>query len=529
VTDFADKLIAELDAATCWPLPREEAHVRLLAERRAIRRGDKPRLRHMMNWDRFTDNGIARDLLVDPLGKLISKSFADFLFGEDPTFVSAEAQDDLDHAIDDNGIPAGLHRAERTCSSEGEVLWKLHVNREIADVALVDWVSRRHAVPLLYGSRMLAVAFVSEVGRAQTAAGDDDKQTVDVVWRHAEVHTRGRVVNLLYHGGNEELGVRVPLTDSAATADLVRPGEDATADGSEWPHGLPMLAGRIINDVDEDDGLGESDYDQVKDLLLALNEAVTIAAENARLTGQDRVYVASKLTRQDGSFDPSMTVFQTESDGGTLGDGDGKPPVVAMEKHYEAEPLWLHISKLTALILTRVGLVMQWIGENVDGRAESGTAVRLRFLPTVNTATAKARPWDQTLPHLLDLILQVGALSDQDGGFGRAYTATDPPSVERAEPLPADEGEVITRNATAVAAEIRSRYTAIAEQHDDWSPEQILEELARIQADTSIGGPPPPPNGVEQQVRSEHPDWTPEQVSAEVARRTQAPPVPVPA
>lgn len=396
-------------------------------------------------------------------------------------------QDRIDDIVAENKLPAGLHRAERICSSEGEVWWKVHVNAEVAPVALIEWLSRLDVVPLFYGDRLLACAYVTERKRA-TMPGGDQHETYEQVWRHAEVHTHGRVVHKLYLGTNTQLGNEVPLTALEMTAELPE----------EWAHGLDMLAGRIVNDLDDTLALGESDYDQVFDELLALNEAMTIATENARLTGQDRIFAAGRFTRSDGSFDSSLQVFQVETEGGTLGESDSRPPIVAVEKHYDAVPLWMHISKLVGTILTRVGLVPQFIGEQVDGQAESGTAIRLRFLPTVNAATGKAREWDGTLPHILDLLLRVGAIPTEQGGLGQgSYEPQEPPTVERGDVLPVDEAEDVTTHATAVQGEIESRETAVKALHPDWSQDEVDAELRRIREDIGLATPelPPPPPG----------------------------------
>ena len=55
--------------------------------------------------------------------------------------------------------------------------------------------------------------------------------------------------------------------------------------------------------------------------------------------------------------------------GAVLGESGSKaaPPVFAIEKHYDAEALWFHITKLVHPILTRVGLVAKFIGDDSDG------------------------------------------------------------------------------------------------------------------------------------------------------------------
>lgn len=378
-------------------------------------------------------------------------------------------------------MPAGLHRAERIIVSEGEAWWKWHVNRTVAPVPLIEWRSRLNVVPFFYGERILACAFVTEVG-CETSGGGEGEDAVETVWRLAEIHTDKRVVNVLYRGSRSAIGTRAALTDKFTPEQLA----------DEWKHGLPMLAGRIVNEIDDDDTLGQSDYDQVRDQFLALNEATTIAYENARLTAKDRIFTAGRFTRADGSFDTSLDVFQVETDGGTLGEGSDKPPIVAMEKSFDAAPLIAHHKHLEQIALTRVGLVVQLVGESTGGYAETGAAIKLRYLPTINAAKGKAREW-VGLPTIVDLGLRVRGLPVEQGGFGSEYVDKGLPSIERADGIPVDEGEDIRSHALAVSGEIESRETAVRALHQDWDDKQIEDELDRIRGDLDPNFTPPPP------------------------------------
>lgn len=474
--DFADQLAAEI-AGSPWPIPREIEHRQKVSRRRALSKGDKEQLRQMAGFD-----DPSRGYIVDPLPDLVRRTFADFLFGETPRYLLESDQERLDDVISETRFTPGIRRAARMGVGEGETWWSLHVNPAIAETPLVTWRSRLDAVPLFYGERLLAVAFVSVVREEMKA--DADENIHQTVWRHAEIHSEGRVLNRLYVGGAEEIGDERPLESIPETDGLAE----------DWETGLPMLAGRVVCDIDEDPALGESPLDRIEDFSLALNEALTIATENARLTGKDRVYAAGHILLPDGGLDTGIDVIRVESDGAELGGGDGKPPILAVEKHYDAAPLWLHIAKLTATTLTRAGIVQQLIGEEVEGAsAESGVARKMRFLPTENAAEGMGVEWDTELPKILALIFALGALppsnGETPGGFGWTPIA-DVPSVERAEPLPADETEIVTRNALAVSSGIRSRGTAIAEQHPEWSQEQIDEEIAAIDADESIAPAP---------------------------------------
>ena len=483
IIDYADQLIAELDAATSWPLPREHEAIEACAKGRAIRTGDTKFLAHHAGWDRD------RPLVHDPLGRRIATGFADFLFAEDAEFKAPSdtegEQNRVDHLVEVNNMQARCHRAERIKVSEGEAWWKLHYNPAVADVPLLTFSSRRQVVPLFYGDRALAAAFWSERHRemGRNENGELDSEAPAVVFRHVEVHCDGRIVNVLYRGTEDTLGARVDLTQIPATAAFP---EEILFDG------LAMLAGRVVNDLDDDDTLGVSEYKPISDLLLALDEAVTISVENTRMTGQDRWVVKGELTDAVGNFDASMQVFQLgQGDGeATFGAPDGTPPVFAIEKTFDAAAIWTQIEKLVKTIVSRVGLVVEFVGDGGEGKAESGTAIRLRFLPTTNAAKGKQREWDRALPHILGLMLELQA---------RVFSAPAPgegtATVTLSDPIPRDESETNSDVAAAVSAEVMSRETAVKTLHPEWDSGQVQDELARIAADMDAlpAAPPPPP------------------------------------
>lgn len=474
MTDYADVLLAELEASKKWPPDDVAKAWREITHRRAFRINDRPVLKALSRWDRHTRDGLERDYVIDPLARLIAKAFSDFLFGEAPVATTEATGDQgtLDSILKENKFEIRAHRGEQVVISEGEAWWKLLVNRDVCPFPQIEFTSRLCVIPLFYGERVLACAFINE----QTDASDKE-----IVWRHLEVHTDLRVVNRLYRGDKEKLGTSVKLDSITATEGLQE----------EWQHGLPILAGRVVNDIDEDPTLGLSEYDAVQDQLLALNEASTIAVENARLTAKDRYFVAGKFREADGTFDASMDVYELNQGSSVLGDDgpNSKLPILAVEKTFDAEPLILHMTELTRTILSRVGLVPEIVGQKASdaGRAESGTAIRLRFLPTVNAALGKAREWSASLPVILDLLLKVNALSVDDGGFGGTYVGKEPPAVALGDVLPVDNSDDVNTHVRAVTGEIESRFLAVQSLHPDWTEDKVQEELDRIIAETSEG------------------------------------------
>lgn len=476
-----------------WPHQREALIHTELRTHRAFLDSDRATLRLIAGWSGD------RDYKVDPLAGLIADAWADHIFGEDLGIEAANTSDTgaLEGLLTGNDDLAGeLHQAERVAVGEGETWWRVYRDEDIADVPLLEWHTREHVLPLYVGRRLLAAALVTEL--AQHGA----KGTV---WRHLEVHADAYVEHVLFRGTATRIGQTVPLENHPDLEALAAalPGTGLTA--RRWTHGLPMLMGRVLNGRGQDRrlGTGVSDFKRISDFLLDLNEAATIGAENARLTAKRRVIVPEESLRRGG---PELTdnglgqlIPAAKNSGATFDAGEDVLVISALDRElgqdaagafkvleyaFDAEALISYKRDLVETALTRVGLTPSYVGVDTRssmGQAVSGTARRLMLTPTTKAGAGKARPWDDALPRILALMARLDALGVTDGGFGRPWTdPTTPPSVERADPLPADEVEEAQVEATLVQAGLRSRRTSVARQHPDWTAELIDEELARI-------------------------------------------------
>lgn len=487
-----------------WPTPRELRATRAVATWRAFLESDRDRLRDIAGWDNRD-----RPYKVDPLPELIADAWADHLFDEDLTIVEAASSDKgaLEALLEGNpDFNGDIHEAERRVVGLGEEWWRAFIDRELADVPLLEWHSRDEVVPYYIGRRLIAAAVVTELPRKPG--------TRSAVFRHFEIHAAGVVEHVLFRGTNGTIGRTVPLEDHPDLEDLADELGAEGGQGQRWEHGLPMLMGRITNGrrIDKKLRVGISDFKRITDQLLDLNEAVTIAGENVRLTAKKRVIVPEDTLRSTGApgagdledrgdgtfnpvpgrgygFDASEDVFVVSKLDGELGKGNDGPYKV-LEYSFDALPLLAHKADVVQTALTRVGLTPQYVGvADEQPGVLSGTAYRLKLIPTTKAGKGKGRPWDDTLPHILSLLARLDELPEADGGFGRRWAdAVTPPSVERSPGLPADEVEDANVESTLVGAGVRSKYTSIKRQHPDWDEAAILDELDKIKGDAPSSG-----------------------------------------
>lgn len=503
--DPVDELLKRIVKGGQWPPKIEREAWRDIRTWRAFAESDREELVKIADWP--SD----RDYRVDPLPERIRDAWADHLFGEE---LKIEHPDDADgellEAIVGDEAPNDLTDDARSAERdyvvpEGEGWWRIYRDDEVADVPLVEWHSRASVAPFYVGKVLKAAAVISVL------EGHGKSSAKNAIFRLFEIHTDGAVELVLFRGTKDRIGSTVPLDQHPETEELARTLGDGREQGAVWAHGLPMLMGRIPNRRGRNPRLGVSEFAGIKDFLLDLNEAASIGAENARLTAKKRIVVPPSAVRgreaganvelvDDGEgglvprggravWDASEDVLVADQADAEL--GRESQPFRVLEYSYDASALILHKRDLVESALTRVGLTPQWVGVRVEGEGQaiSGTHLRLRLIPTDKAGRGKARPWDAALPRIVTLLQRVDALGEAEGGFGRKWKdPTVAPAITRANPLPTDEVEQATVEATLVSAGARSIRTSIKRQHPDWTDAQIDDELDAIREDRKAGG-----------------------------------------
>lgn len=438
----------------------------------AMRESDRARLLQLAQWD-VTKQGPYR---IDPMPEKVSTAFADFLWGEDPTIEPNNEADaeNLEQIVSNNDLSDDLHYAEEIRSSEGQVWWRIYRDDDQFPYPVIEWHSRTEVIPFFRGKRLLAVAFVvvvedsmSEETGPTVIGGAGQRQ----IWRRLEVFGPGVTYNALFKSATAgELGSQVPLDSHEDTADMPE----------EWRHGLPMLAGRLVNRRGSGRwNEGRSDYHGVEDFMFDLNEAHAVDKANFKLAGRKRSVMPEQYRKADGTAEDADVYFVPE----------GVDEMEAAEFHFKVLEYNYNGTEsierkrdLANTILTRVGLARQLVDPNdSEGQPATGVALRTRLIPMVATARGKARAWDEGLPVILMLAQMVDALDIQRYGFGRPWRAAgEQPSIERGSILPEDPQEELDYHVAATAADLESLETAIQDIHKDWEPGQVKKEVAKI-------------------------------------------------
>jgi len=148
-----------------------------------------------------------------------------------------------------------------------------------------------------------------------------------------------------------------------------------------------------------------------------------------------------------------------------------------------------YLDRMIDMALLNTGLAKQIIGfEGKTGFADSGTALRLRMIPTLATVNRKRLHFHPAIDQIMRSAL---ALADGIEGFGQtALRETDQIIIAWRDGLPEDPLESAriaqARSANGRTASVES---LVRESHPDWSEEEVAIEVEKIRDDEQKSSP----------------------------------------
>jgi hypothetical protein len=413
--------------------------------------------------------------------------------GLQPSEVVA-AQDRIDELADTLGLANRLLEAAEVCAATGGVYLRPVWDKSAADHPLLTVIEAEHGVPDFRYGELVGVTFVEELLCDR-----------DVVWRHLERHEPGVILHGLYVGTKDRLGRSVSLGDHPATAGLMPevpvPVEVTGGRPGIMPRYIPNV---LPNRKHRRYPIGRSDFAGCEGLLDALDETWTSWMRDLRL-GQARLVVPDEFLQPVGARPGSerrFTGYQTPGGPGSARgfDLDSElftglniadlekltDPVKMVQFAIRVADHEQTATALTEHIISTAGYSPQTFGLQIDGRAESGTALRIRENKTWRTQGRKQRYWQSRLSDIVETLLALDRVV-----FDRP-TPVVRPAVGWQELADDPQGTATWVNtlAQAQAASIETRVRLAQPGLDD---DQVRAEVDRIKADTGVGLPDPTP------------------------------------
>ena len=429
------------------------------------------RPRRYMFWTRkgATELQTDRHQIHVPLAGDIAQTSSDLLFSEPPSFIvhdkeASEAeidktQGELNDLLDYCGLKNKLLEAGETCSALGGVFLRLVYDTRFMKAPKIQIVSPDRAIATFMYGELVGVGYVQEY---EPADGQG-------IYRHIEHHEDGLIHHALYYGTKTNLGTRVELSKLADTADL----EDEVVlpfDGLASvyvPNQRPLRRLRGYE-------YGRSDYDGIEGLFDAIDETYTSWMRDIRL-GKSRVIVPTEYLERRGrgrgtSFDIDAEIF-TGLEIDPNGEHKGIQPVqfdIRDAAHKQT------VMELIDRAVTAAGYSPQSFGINIEGRAESGTALKLRERKSFTTQGKKQRYWTQPLQEILYRLQQLDVEV-----FGKQYTPLDI-RIEWQDAVQQDVRESATVIESLHRAQAASLETKVKLLNPELTEQEVSDEVLRI-------------------------------------------------
>lgn len=464
--------------------PLDHKHIyRIYAEHSAWHSGDPAilrktyadvpqdyRPRRYMFWTRkgATENQLDRHQVHVPLAGDIAQTSADLLFSEPPKFVIPEAsqnsnamntEENLRELLSQVGLKNKLLEAGETCAVYGGVFLRLVWDLDYMSYPTVQVVSPDKAFATFMYGELVGVAFVEEI----------ETEGRQGVYRHVEHHEKGKIHHALYYGTKNNFGQRVSLTRLEQTANLpeeIKLPFDSMATvyiPNQRPH-------RRLKGVD----YGRSDFDGIEGILDGIDETWSSWLRDVRL-GKSRIIVPTEYLERRGrgrgaAFDIDAEVFTAlEIDPNFQGKQIDPIQFEIRDQQHKTT-----ILELIDRAVTGAGYSPQSFGLGIEGRAESGTALKLRERKSFITQAKKQRYWTKPLQDILERLMIL-----HNEIFGAGYQVFRP-SIEWQDSVAPDPRESATVIESLHRAQSASLETKVKLLHPDFDDEQVMAEVQKI-------------------------------------------------
>lgn len=412
-----------------------------------------------------------------PIGADIAATSADLLFGEEPRFVcydnaygeeESSGQKRLDDLVIDNNIFGLLNEGAETCSAIGDVFLKLNWRTEESDHPLLTVTQGDAAWPEYVLGVLKCIHFFTILKRDTTTSA---------VWRIYERYERGKITMTVFKGTDSDIGHEESegiLNELGYEREIIPPVDDMLA--VHIPNMRP-------NRMDRSSAHGRSDYDGLRDLMDSLDEAYSSWMRDVRLAKARLIVPAEYLRRkpQDLFRDREYT-FEFDEDVETLvaldidTEDKGTSAITPSQFAIRAAEHAATCLDLIRNIVTAAGYAPQTFGLNIEGNAQSGTALHIREKKSFGTRSKKQTYWKSPLEQIMTALVHLDAAIYPQSGS----QSDDVVKVHFSDNTSNDLSTI------SAAVEMLNRADAISVQmkvqmlHPDWTKKQVMEEVDRI-------------------------------------------------
>ena len=304
------------------------------------------------------------------------------------------------------------------------------------------------------------------------------------IWRLQETYTAdGHIKAELFRGTTVELGDAQPLTAIPETEDISPDANSGT--GMMLAFYVPNM---LPNRNRPHSRFGRSDFDSLYGLMDALDEAYSAMQRETRMTKTTVIVPAEYLAKRQSIFGPGSPyakgdqwVYTNNSGAFTALDIDGglnTNPITVVNPEMRADSRIAVCDDLIKRIFAVAGYAPQSAGIDIQGSAESGTALSVRERKTIRTSETKKTHWWHAVNDIIRAMLKLDSVVFRSGVDPNAEFSVELPS--NTQPDIGQLAEILEQLERAGAVSVE---TKVAILHPDWDEEKRAKEVALIRKD----------------------------------------------
>lgn len=411
-----------------------------------------------------------------PIAADIASLSASMIFSDSPaiTCKHERTSERIEEIFTKSGAYSVLLQAAELCSVCGGVFLKL--SWDVSDGRpILSAVPADCGLPKWKGDRVHEIKLWSIVR--------EDENT-GYTWRLQETYTAdGHIRAELFRGTSTELGDAYPLTAIPETEDVSPDANSGT--GMMLAFYVPNM---LPNRNRPHTRFGRSDFDSLYGLMDALDEAYSAMQRETRMTKTTVIVPAEYLAKRKNIFGPNSPyskgdqwVYANNSGAFTALDIDSglnSNPITVVNPEMRADSRIAVCDDLIKRIFSVAGYAPQSAGIDVQGSAESGTALSVRERKTIRTSETKKTHWWHAVNDIVRAMLKLDSVVFRSGVDPNAEFSVELPS--NTQPDIGQLAEILEQLERAGAVSVE---TKVAILHPDWDEEKRAKEVARIRRD----------------------------------------------
>lgn len=441
-------------------------------------------------WGKIEETDRISMVHIPAAGDICEMS-SNLLFSEAPRITypdDSQYGDILTKFQDENGFNNILLEGGEIAAGFGGVLLKIDTDFRLSDFPLISILNPKQFYPTFLRGRLWEVLMWREI------ILDKDK---DVVYRLFENRKRSEdgkdliIEFKLYKGRADNVGNVIGL-DSIDEIAKLKLKEIEVVSGV-WGLGAVYVPNKKPNKLAPGSSIGINDFNGSISSLDNLDASWSSLMNDIEL-GRAQIFIDEELITRQNSLD-GTNLSEVETDNTfskyqkafiklnlsnyRMGSDNFKPIDVNQfeirtDEHLKA------CKEILTNIVSNCGYSPNTFGIDIEGRAESGTSLRIRERKSLLTREKKSRYWQIGIKDILRQVANIYAAYKNISYDIETFDI----SVELEDSIITDSKEQSETIRNLDMAKAASTYIKVKMLHPDWTEEEVNEEILRINKET---------------------------------------------